>query len=30
MGVSKIQWREVSLKLRQLANPKDNASENLL
>ena len=30
MGVSKIQWREVSLKLRQLANPKDNANENLL
>jgi site-specific recombinase XerD len=29
MGVSKIQWREVSLKLRQLANPNANVSENL-
>ena len=28
MGISKIQWREVSSKLRQLANPNENVSEN--
>lgn len=30
MGVSKIQWREVSLKLRQLADPSRVVSEHLL
>ena len=29
LGVSKIQWREVSLKLRQLANPVGDPSEDL-